>query len=127
MAIKREACDIWFSKAIRLRDKRCLHCGKDDRLENCHVVGRRNKRLRWSAANCIAMCHGCHRYMTEQPLEFYEFLRGILGEAHVDNLRLVSNEIYKTTRPLRAEIATHYRLEVQAMEADENHELQTWN
>jgi len=53
--IKREACDHWFSKAVRLRDGECLHCHRVENLECCHIFGRRNKRLRWAMSNAIAM------------------------------------------------------------------------
>ena len=37
MAVKRDQADIWFSKAVRLRDGKCMHCHKTDRLENAHI------------------------------------------------------------------------------------------
>ena len=126
-AIKREACDDWFSKAVRLRDGKCLHCHRVDGLECCHVFGRRNKRLRWAMSNAIAMCHACHRKMTESPIAFHDFLRHMYGDEAMDKLRLVSNEIYKTNAALRKEISDHYRGEVRAKEADPDYEIQSWN
>jgi len=126
--IRIDAADKYFSKAVRLRDKNtCRHCGKEGRQECCHIIGRANRRVRWSAHNAIAMCHYCHRYMTANPLDFYAFLEGELGAPHLENLRLVSNEIYKTNQSLRNEIAAHYREQVRQLEQDENHELLSWN
>ena len=131
MAVKREQCDIWFSKAVRLRDGKCLHCHKTDRLECAHIFGRRNKRLRWSMGpgpgNAVSLCHACHRWFTEQPIAFHDWLREMFGEDHMDHLRLVSNEIYKTTRELRKDIAAHYRDEVRRKEIDPEYEIQSWN
>lgn len=125
--IKREACDDWFSKAVRLRDGECLHCHKIENLECCHIFGRRNKRLRWAMSNAIAMCHACHRKMTESPIAFHDFLRSMYGDEAMDKLRLVSNEIYKTNAALRKEISDHYRGEVRAKESDPDYEIQSWN
>jgi len=127
MAIKRESCDIWFSKAVRLRDQKCLHCHKVENLECCHVFGRRNKRLRWAMSNAVSMCHYCHRMMTESPVTFHDWLRSMYGDDHMDHLRLVSNEIYKTTKLLRKDIAAHYRDEVRQKECDPDYEIQSWN
>ncbi len=46
---------------------------------------------------------------------------------HMDHLRLVSNEIYKTTKLLRKDIAAHYRDEVRQKELDPDYEIQSWN
>ena len=127
MAVKREQCDIWFSKAVRLRDGKCLHCHKTDRLECSHIYGRANKRLRWSMANCIALCHYCHRHFTSNPVAHFDFLNELLGEAHMDKLRQDRNEIYKTNKLLRKDISDHYRDEVRRKECDPDYEIQSWN
>ena len=119
--------DREFSKAVRLRDGECLHCHKQGRLECCHIFGRRNKRLRWAMSNAVSMCHYCHRYMTEQPIIFHEWLREMYGDERMDKLRLTSNEIYKTTEAVRKEIAAHYRDEVRRKELDPDYEIQSWN
>lgn len=127
MAIKREPCDVWFSKAVRLRDGRCMSCGYTERLEAAHIYGRRNKRLRWAMWNCCALCHGCHRHYTESPVQFFDWLRETYGEERLDWLRKANNEIYKTTKELRKEIAAHYRDEVRRKEADPCYVIQSWN
>ena len=127
MAVKREACDIWFSKAVRLRDGECLHCQKQDRLECAHIYGRANKRVRWSMSNAIALCHYCHRHMTSNPIAFHDWLNDELGTAHMDKLRMDRNERYKTTKALRQEISDHYRGEVQRKESDSDYDIQSWN
>ena len=119
--------DKAFSKAVRLRDGKCLHCHKDGRLECAHIYGRANKRVRWAMSNAIALCHYCHRFFTANPIAFHDWLNIELGEAHMDKLRMDRNEIYKTNERLRKEIAAHYRDEVRQKEIDPDHEIQSWN
>ena len=127
MAVKRDQADIWFSKAVRLRDQKCLHCHKADRLECAHIYGRANKRVRWAMPNCIALCHYCHRHFTSMPIAFHDWLDKELGTPHMDKLRMDRNEIYKTTKLLRKDIAAHYRDEIRQKELDPDYEIQSWN
>lgn len=127
MAIKRDQADIWFSKAVRLRDGHCVRCGTDQTLQCMHIWGRRIKSVRWSMDNAVTGCAGCHRYFTEQPLAFADWLRGIYGDGHLDMLREKSQAILKTTKQLRAEIAKHYRQEVAKKEADPNYSIISYN
>jgi len=111
MAIKRDAADKWFSECVRLQaNNTCQHTFKTNvTLDCCHIIGRRNKAVRWSMDNAICMSRSSHRYFTENPLEFAMFCKELLGEGHLDLLREKSNQIYKTTKRIRQEIAKHYR------------------
>ena len=121
MAIKRDQADIWFSKAIRLRDRyQCQHTGKQFAegqlgLECCHIYGRANKIVRWDPMNAISMSHASHRYFTANPLDFHRFLVEKLGEGHLQLLNERSRGILKTNKALRKEIARHYRQEYNRM------------
>ena len=55
------------------------------------------------------MSRSSHRYFTENPLEFAIFCRQLFGQGHLDLLREKSNQIYKTNKRIRQEIAKHYR------------------
>ena len=127
MPIKRDAADIAFSKAIRKRDGSCMVCGREDTLESCHIYGRRNKVVRWSADNAFAMCHYHHRVMTENPLEMSRLCYQLFGDGHMEILREKSQGIMKTNKLLRAEIAKHYREELKKMEDDPEYQLVSWN
>lgn len=127
VAIKRDQADVWFSKAVRLRDGCCVSCGKTDLLQAMHVVGRRNKAVRWSMDNAAAGCAACHRYFTENPLAFSDFLENLWGEGHLQLLREKAREILKTTKELRKEISAHYRAEVRKKEADPEYEIISYN
>ena len=63
-----------------------MNCGKTELLQAMHVVGRRNKAVRWSMDNAAAGCAACHRYFTENPLAFSDFLENLWGEGHLQLL-----------------------------------------
>jgi hypothetical protein len=127
MAIKREACDDWFSKCVRARDTWCMRCGREDTLQAMHIVGRRNKAVRWSLDNAVTGCAACHRYFTENPIAFHDWLRSLYGDGHLDLLREKSQAILKTNEALRKEIAKHYREEFRRWEADDSYEIISYN
>lgn len=127
MAIKRESCDVWFSKAVRFRDGRCLYTGRTDLLECCHIYGRRARIGRWDLANAVTLTHSAHRHFTENPVAFHDWLVQTLGEAHMEILRDKQNGILKTTRAVRLEIAKHYRDELRKAEGDSSYTMVSYN
>ncbi len=118
MSIKRDSADIWFSKCVRARDQFCMVCGRPDGLDCCHIYGRRNKAVRWSMDNAIAMCRYHHREMGESPARFMEMLNDLYGPGHMEILREKSNGIFKTTKALRLEIGKFYREQYREWEAN---------
>lgn len=127
MAVKRDQADVWFSKCVRARDGQCCYCGKTETLEAAHIYGRRLKSVRWSMDNCLALCHYHHRYFTEQPIEFRDWLVKLYGEGHMDLLRDKARAIFKSTVAIRKEIAKHYRQEFHKKEADPSYEIISYN
>lgn len=127
MAVKRDAADIWFSKAVRARDGKCLHTGRTDALECAHIYGRRAKILRWSLDNAVTLTHSSHRYFTENPVAFHDWLTMVLGEGHMAILREKAQGHMKTTEALRKEIARHYREEFRKKEVDPEHIIISYN
>ena len=127
MSVKREACDVHFSKAVRHRDRhRCVYCYAEG-TDCAHVFGRARKSTRWSMDNALCLCRYHHRYFTANPVEFYDFLVKIWGEGHMNLLREKANSIYKTTKDIRKEISKHYREELKKAEADPNCVIVSWN
>ena len=124
MAIKRDAADKWFSDCIRLRagfQCECCHKGFPGLVQGfecCHIYGRANKSTRWDAGNAVALCGGCHRRFSEHPLEFNYWLVKYLGVGHLELLRERRNQILKTNKQLRMDIARHYREEFRRMERE---------
>lgn len=127
MAIKRDQADHYFSKVVRARDQWCMSCGKTEYLQAMHIVGRRTKVVRWSLDNAVTGCSGCHRYYTENPLAFHDWLRSLLGDGHLDILREKARGIMKTNKALRAEIAKHYREELKLIEGDPGYTPVSYN
>lgn len=56
----RDKLDTIFSIYIRLRDKHCQKCGREDNLQCSHVIPRDHYALRWNENNCKALCYKCH-------------------------------------------------------------------
>tara|TARA_R100001591_G_scaffold59051_2_gene68896 strand:+ start:406 stop:789 length:384 start_codon:yes stop_codon:yes gene_type:complete len=127
MAVKRDAADIWFSKAVRARDGKCLHTGRTDALECAHIYGRRAKILRWSLDNAVSLTHASHRYFTENPVAFHDWLEQTLGEGHMAILREKARGHMKTNAQLRREIAKHYREELKKLEENPDYKLISFN
>lgn len=127
MSIRRDQADIWFSKVVRARDQWCMSCGKTESLQAMHIVGRRNKAVRWSLDNAVTGCAGCHRYYTENPLAFHDWLRTLLGDGHLEILREKAREIMKTNKQVRAEISKHYREEFKKIERNEDYAVISYN
>ena len=84
MKIRLNKVDILFSRLIRLRAKGlCEYCGGwvgYPKLAVSHYFGRRNGNTRFDEENCQALCFFCHMTLTENPHEYYEWMRKRLGE-----------------------------------------------
>ena len=81
MRIKRDELDILFARYIKARDKVCQRCGcYSNSLQTAHFHGRAKKSVRWDEDNAVALCFGCHMYLTAHPLEHTEWFRNHLGE-----------------------------------------------
>ena len=78
--------------------------------------------MRWDTLNVIVLCHHHHRYFTENPIEWTRWLEGYVGRGYLDILNAKRNQIFKTNKAIRAEIAKHYRGQIKLLEAGD-HEL----
>ena len=129
MAIKRDASDKWFSDCVRhAAGYQCEHCHKPfpglvQGFECCHIYGRKNKSTRWCADNAVGLCGGCHRYFTENPVAFTNWLTECRGEGAMELLREKANMVFKTNKAIRKEISAHYRAEFRRMERDKVRDL----
>lgn len=127
MAIKRTNADIWFSKAVRLRDGHCLVCGTDQSLECAHIYGRRRRIVRYSLDNAVTLCHHHHRAFTESPLAFSGWLELELGATHLEILTEKCRGILKENKAVRDEIAKHYREQIKLKEQDPDYVMISYN
>lgn len=127
MAIKREACDKWFSNCVRHRDKHtCQYCHQAG-TDCAHIYGRAKKSVRWSMDNAITLCRHHHQWFGSNPVAFTDFLTKIYGEGHMAILREKANSILKTNKALRKEISDHYRAEFRAADADPAYVIVSYN
>lgn len=92
MRIKRDKLDDVFSRLIRARDRwtcqRCgaVHASNSGGLHCSHYWSRRNQGTRFDEMNCVALCYGCHMYLTGNPQSHHEFIRGRLTPRQLELL-----------------------------------------
>lgn len=98
MKIRITALDSMFSNYIRwIRDKgKCQRCGIQYRpptsgLQCSHFHGRRKQSVRFDEENCTAMCHGCHAWLTANPIAHVNFMFNRLGEQRYNLLMIRAN------------------------------------
>ena len=114
--IKIDKADAMFSRYIRLRDGKCMKCGRlgeenaegerINGLEASHYFGRANESTRFDEENVIALCAGCHQYWGSTDREDYrDFMIRRLGKKRFELLRFRSNQYKKKDRKLDLIIA----------------------
>ena len=83
---------------VMLRDKRCLKCGKSDRLHASHIYPRgKYPKMQFNLDNVKALCVGCHLYWWHKhPIEAREWAEKTLGKALLIRLKKQANTIDKT-------------------------------
>ena len=119
--MKRDKFDIVFSKLIRsLAGHKCEFCRKvDTRVECAHIFGRRAKSTRWDINNAVSLCHYHHRYFTENPVLFFDWLSEYLGEERLDALRLKSHQVKKWTSAEKTDLYSYLKAELAKVESIE--------
>ena len=66
---------------------RCEHCGSTHVLQCAHIISRKYSWTRTDLDNAFCLCASCHRYFTDNPVEFGEFTLKRIGESKYDTLR----------------------------------------
>lgn len=95
--------DVAWSMLVKLRaDGRCEieTCKKSSYLNAHHIFTRKNKAVRWSTDNGVALCPSHHTLSSSfsahgTPIKFTDWLREYKGENFVDMLTVKSNGISK--------------------------------
>jgi 5-methylcytosine-specific restriction endonuclease McrA len=92
LALRRE-CDRRFAVAIKDRDGwECRACGGTDRIQCAHVISRRYHATRWSLANAVALCAGCHMKYTHDPLGWEAWVEDRWGSAIYGELKRLARQ-----------------------------------
>ena len=124
--MKRDKLDIIFSKLVRERaDWTCEVCFKKfpenaQNLHCSHIYGRRHRSTRWWGPNASSMCPGCHRRLTEEPLEFAAWVVATFGEGHSEALRARRNAILKLSDPEKEEFYQFMKRELEKLKERRN-------
>lgn len=76
---KRKGLSDW-SKEVRDRDKSCIVCNRDDRLNSHHILAKENyHELMFETQNGVALCPFHHRFgkysAHKNPIWFSKFLQ----------------------------------------------------
>ena len=81
--------DREFSRLIKLRDKKCQRCGREDGTLQCsHVYPKGTYRsMRWEPDNAKLLCYRCHLWWHLNPVLAADWLREYLGVTKVNLLR----------------------------------------
>lgn len=74
----RGKADKLFSELVRSKGF-CLRCRRTDNLQCSHIRSRRFSATRTDLANAQCLCAGCHRYFTDNPVEFTDWLDATIG------------------------------------------------
>jgi hypothetical protein len=105
--IRIDPLDTLFSRFIRLRAikrvggcERCLSKKEIRELQTSHFHGRRKRSVRWHEDNAAGLCAGCHKHLTENPLEHVEWFKNYIGENKFTLLNVAANTPQKTDRDL---------------------------
>ena len=58
----RKMADNLASEVVRLRDRRCLMCGKTENLQAHHFIVTKGSstKHRWDLHNLLTLCYSCH-------------------------------------------------------------------
>ena len=117
--MKRDKYDIVFSKLIRsLAGHRCEYCKKADGQIDCaHIFGRRHRHTRWDVDNAVALCRYHHRYFSENPVLFFDWLSAYLGDERLDALRLKAHQVKKWTSAEKTDLYSYLKAELEKVES----------
>lgn len=124
--MKRDKYDRMMSLLIRERaDWICERCGAlfPDRgrgaagLEHSHCWGRRRHSVRWEPDNGIALCTGCHRYVSSYPEVHTRLAEQIFGEKRCGEIRLQANTTRRWKLWEKDELYSKMKSELKRMEA----------
>ena len=125
--VKRSTADIWFSKAVRLRDDSTCQSCKKLGSDCAHIVGRRNNSTRYCAENCLCLCRACHNMYGENPLDFMALISSLYGHDRADYLMVKKRGILKNNDETKKQVSDHYRLEYHRMNKSGDRDLRSFN
>jgi len=85
-------------------------------MECAHIFGRRHAATRHDLNNTLCLCHSCHRYFTENPVFFTDWLQEHIGEDKLDSLRVKAWKAHKWKAGEKDLIYKEMKLELKKLE-----------
>tara|TARA_Y100001949_G_scaffold5023_1_gene3862 strand:- start:1686 stop:2045 length:360 start_codon:yes stop_codon:yes gene_type:complete len=58
----------------------CQCCGGTNHLQCAHIISRKYSHTRTDLENAFCLCAACHRYFTDNPVEFGDFVTREIGD-----------------------------------------------
>lgn len=123
VSVKRDALDAIFSDCIRLAANCCEAHGEpmlygntacSQHLECAHIHSRRHQYLRHNPLNALSLCGAHHRWYTDHPTVFTDFIdRQYPGRLEI--LLPMLQVKHKWLKGMKAEARAHYRKEYQSL------------
>lgn len=120
--------DVLFSRLVRERAEwRCEKCqkffpeGERQGLQCSHLIGRRNKAVRWHPLNAVAHCFYCHKYLTENPIEFHSWIKAHLTPGEFAELTLTAMKPIRLDPAFKAHIERNLQRELDNMIIQRQH------
>ncbi len=116
---KKNHADVWFSRYIRLRDKKCYTCDTTSPKLQCgHFVPRQYLATRYDEINNHAQCYACNMLFGGQPSRYALNLERDYGKDIVqkleDSRKLIFREMdYK-------KIGDEYKVKYETLLAQDN-------
>ena len=89
---------LYSIKVKSLAGYACQYCHRHQDtvwLNACHIIGRRNRTLRWDLENGISLCYS-HHIAYDHHLPQHEDIRAMIGEKRIQRLIEKAREIKKT-------------------------------
>lgn len=127
MASQIKTLDKQWSLLVKYRAGfKCEVCGKTQyqcRLNSHHIIGRRNKRLRWDLRNGVCLCTQHHKFGIQSAHEDNPWFDKWLEKHRADDFEYVNrikNEIKKWIPSDRAELIEEYRMKIKEYEETDN-------
>ena len=74
---------------------RCEKCGSRHVLQCAHIISRKYSWTRTDLDNAFCLCASCHRFFTDNPVEFGIFTIDTIGDDRFDELIKKRNSIDK--------------------------------
>lgn len=76
----------------------CERCGGNNVLQCAHILSRRYTATYTDLRNAFCLCAACHRYFTDHPVNFGDFVRDSWAKVWYDDLTARAHRGQKATQ-----------------------------